>query len=662
MIKKFKNIIIILFAGCFILNSAKVFSQNEEKVDSLNLQFKQANSDTVKIKLLIAAGDMFKNTNPDTALYYYKLALFIADHIKNNMYEIQSYKGVGNVFLNQGANDKAMVYFTKALNIALELGDKKEIAGVNNNIGSSYYKQGEYDKATEYYLKSLKLWEELGNKKEMAGLYNNIGMVQTGLGAYDKALEYYSLSLKIAKEINDKKVMILIYNGIGNDYYQKFKYDKAIENYLQSLKYSEDLENIKGISRSYMNIGNVYYSQGTIATNNVLSSDYFNKSMKYYMKSLNMADKLGDNNYTAIVLVNIAMINVDMKNYMQAIEYANKSLNMALETGALETQRLAYGFLSAAFDSLRDYKSAFKYQKLYQQIKDSIFNDESNARIADLQTKYETGKKETEITKLTNEKDLQALKLKQNRILIYSISLGAILLIAVILALFNVYKQKQTRRKMFSKIIEIEEKERKRFAEDLHDGLGPLLSSVNLYVNELKSDRHTRDKKDEFMQYTSELITEAIKNTKSIANNLMPGVLNDYGLVTAIETFSSKLKKSGSINISVLSDKQDQRYHPALEITLYRVILEMINNTIKHAHATNIAIDINDNDKILSVKYEDDGDGFDLENTLRDPKKGMGLGNIRNRVKSIGGNCVLESQEGKGMRCLIDINYKKYDI
>ena len=328
----------------------------------------------------------------------------------------------------------------------------------------------------------------------------------------------------------------------------------------------------------------------------------------------------------------------------------------------MQTQVLAYDYLSQAYDSLHDYKNAYKYQKMFKLINDSIFNDDSNSKIAELQTKYETGKKETRIAQLESEKEYQDLRLKKNKIIIYSISLGGILLIAVILALFNVYKQKQTRRRMFAKIIETEEKERKHFAEELHDGLGPMLSTVSLYVNELKSDRHEPLKREEFLNFTGELVDDAIKNTRSIANKLMPGTLNDYGLVTAVETFCDKLQKSGSINISVLADKKDRRYHPAVEITLYRVILEMINNTIKHAQAKSISIDISDNDKMIAVKYHDDGQGFDFEKIINDPNKGLGLGNIQNRVKSIGGNCQLESQQGRGMQCLINVNYKKYTI
>jgi two-component system, NarL family, sensor kinase len=652
-------IVALLFCNLF-LDSAYIFSQDQKKTDSLLLQLKKAKEDTIKINILLSLGDQLKSSDPDTALYYYDLALKTSIRISDNKFKILSYTDIGKIYLNQGSNDKALENFRLSLTIAQETDDKKEIKEIYNDIGSAYYKQGEYANALEYYLKSLKISEELGDKKGMAGSYNNIAMTQTMLGDYDKGLEYYSLSLKIAQEIHDKKIMILCYNGIGNDYYKKDDYDKSIENYLLSLKYSEELKDKKGIARSYMNIGNIYYSQGTVSPGTIQSKELLNKSLKYYLNALKMAEEVGDNNMTAIFLVNIAMVNIDLKNYSKSIEYANKSLVMAKETGALQTQTLAYDFLSAAYDSLRDYKNAYKYYRLFKLINDSIFNEESNATIAELQTKYETGKKETEITKLKNEKDHQEMILKQNRILIYSISVGALLLLIVILAFFNIFKQKQTRRKMFGKIIETEEKERKRFAEDLHDGLGPLLSSASMYINEINSDRHEQAKKDEFLKYTGELIDDAIKSTRSIANNLMPGILVDYGLTTAVETFCGKLRKSGSVNISLLSDNKDKRYHPAVEITLYRIILELINNTIKYAHATNITIDIHDTEKEIYVNYQDDGQGFDLERILHDPKKGMGLKNIQNRMKSIGGDCEFKSEEGKGMRCNIIVNYKKY--
>jgi len=222
--------------------------------------------------------------------------------------------------------------------------------------------------------------------------------------------------------------------------------------------------------------------------------------------------------------------------------------------------------------------------------------------------------------------------------------------------------QRQSKRKILSTIVETEEKERKRFAEDLHDGIGPLLSSVSLYMNELQCEKHSQDKKMEFLKIANNLLDESIRNTRIISNNLMPGVLNDFGLINSLEAFCAKLIKNGTIEVSIHSDLKDKRYNAVVEITLYRVILDLINNTLKHAAANSIDIEIHEKDKFIYLSYSDNGKGFDVEKTMNDPQKGLGLNNIVNRIKTIGGTCDFLSILDKGIQVNIKVNYKKYIV
>jgi signal transduction histidine kinase len=388
----------------------------------------------------------------------------------------------------------------------------------------------------------------------------------------------------------------------------------------------------------------------------------YNKALEYYSKSLKIKEELNDPNGIATVLVNISDMDVLIGKYADAINCSNKSLDIAKSIKSLMLQRDNYENLSDAYNKLHDYESAFKYHVFFKQAYDSIFNKESNDKIADMQVKYETEKKQRDIEKLQNEKESQDLKLKQSRIVITSVAVGGILLLIIALSMLNGYRQRQSKRKILTTVVETEEKERKRFAEDLHDGLGPLLSSVSLYVNELQSEKHGPDKKKEFFKTANDLIDESIKNTRMIANNLMPGVLNDYGLINALETFCGKLKKTGAIEVTVHSDLKDKRYNAVVEITLYRVILEMINNTLKHAVANAIDIEIHEKDKFINISYSDNGKGFDVEKTMNDPQKGLGLNNIVNRIKTIGGKCVFQSALDKGTQVNIEVNYKKFMV
>ncbi len=225
---------------------------------------------------------------------------------------------------------------------------------------------------------------------------------------------------------------------------------------------------------------------------------------------------------------------------------------------------------------------------------------------------------------------------------------------AILIIIRDITDRKQEEQKVFKAIIETEERERKRIAKDLHDGLGPLLSTVKLYVNELQSGDVRKKEKQELLSYTNDLIDDAISNTKTISNNLVPTVIRDYGIVPAIESFIKKMNNTEIIHIDFKTLGIQERFERTLEITLYRITKELINNTMKHAKARNVNITLKKEQQMLHLHYEDDGIGFDVQRKLSNSHNGMGLNNILNRTKSLNGNCIINSTPGRGMKVNIE--------
>jgi PAS domain S-box-containing protein len=222
----------------------------------------------------------------------------------------------------------------------------------------------------------------------------------------------------------------------------------------------------------------------------------------------------------------------------------------------------------------------------------------------------------------------------------------------------DITERKEIEAQIMKTIIKTEEKERKRFSEDLHDGLGPLLSSVKLYINLLQTKNKSEIKKEEnakLLKFVEELIDEAILNTKSIANDLTPNLLNDYGLNQAVKNFCNKINKSELVRINFHSNLDENRFEPEFEINLYRITKELINNTLKHAEAQNIIIEIMNAGKDLILNYKDDGKGCELNSVLKDNGSGLGLRNITNRIKSLNGEIDFNSEPSKGMQVSIKI-------
>jgi len=212
----------------------------------------------------------------------------------------------------------------------------------------------------------------------------------------------------------------------------------------------------------------------------------------------------------------------------------------------------------------------------------------------------------------------------------------------------------RSEKRVINAIITTEENERKRFAKDLHDGLGPLLSTVKMSLSAL--DNRIKDQTGtEILGNTNHLVNEAINTLKDISNNLSPHILSNFGLSSALSAFVAKINKTKAIEIDFKSNMENIRLETEKEVVVYRAAFELINNSIRHSGASRIEIDLNKHEKFITLQFYDNGRGFDTSALGHEDTKGMGLSNIDTRVKSVDGVFILESTPGKGTSALIKI-------
>jgi len=212
----------------------------------------------------------------------------------------------------------------------------------------------------------------------------------------------------------------------------------------------------------------------------------------------------------------------------------------------------------------------------------------------------------------------------------------------------------KSEKRVISAIINTEENERKRFAKDLHDGLGPIMSTVKMSLSAL-GDRIKDPTDTVILNNTNHLVNEAINTLKDISNNLSPHVLSNFGLSSALSAFIAKINQTKAIEIDFKSNMEDQRLESEKEVVMYRAACELINNSIRHSGASRIEIELNKHEKFITLQFNDNGRGFDTELLASEDTKGMGLSNIETRVKSVDGVFILESTPGKGTSALIKI-------
>jgi signal transduction histidine kinase len=208
--------------------------------------------------------------------------------------------------------------------------------------------------------------------------------------------------------------------------------------------------------------------------------------------------------------------------------------------------------------------------------------------------------------------------------------------------------------RILNTIITTEEKERRRFAKDLHDGLGPLLSSIKMSISSLSQKKQNeQDKK--VIGNMEEMVNEALGSIKEISNNLSPHILDNFGLLSAVKSFAQQVSISKAIDIDINSNLKDKRFDRNVEVILYRVICELISNTVKHASAKTINVDLFQKENNLNLYYFDNGIGFDLDEVMSKEYDGMGIPNILSRIKSINGAINVEREEDKGVHVSIEV-------
>ena len=197
---------------------------------------------------------------------------------------------------------------------------------------------------------------------------------------------------------------------------------------------------------------------------------------------------------------------------------------------------------------------------------------------------------------------------------------------------------------VLSAIIKAEEKERQEFSKELHDGLGPILSSIKMAISAFNKS-FLKDSNKKIIDKTDKIIDEAIITIKEISNKLNPHVLERFGLEKAIRSFTDTIITGKEFKITYSSNIKGKRYDYNTEVIIYRIVGELLSNTAKHASANKVDISLYDYESKLELFYSDNGVGFNIE---RNMDKGMGLSNIRSRIKSLDGKVEIHSKPHKG--------------
>ncbi|MCD4665143.1 MAG: tetratricopeptide repeat protein, partial [Bacteroidales bacterium] len=425
---------VILTCVYIIILSSGLFAETDlTLIDSLKSQLTNSNEHT-KVEILNELSQLLINTSFDKALGYAEEALYLAKEINNKKEESKSLALIGTIHYYQGNYEKALLYFGQSLHLSEDINYITGITKTTNNIGLTYDYLGRLDLALEYHLRSLKIEKEIGNKKGIAGSYNNIGIIHQKLKKYNEALKYYFDVLELYDGSEKSDIYQESCNNIGSIYYEFEDFDKALEYYQKAYEMSKSLNNKELVASCLNNIGTVYYSTGN-----------YEKALKFYFDSYQINSEAGDKWSMANNCRNIGGIYMQQNKFSKSSECFNQSLKLSKEIKARSLILSCYESLSDLFALQNNYERSLEYYKLYFGIYDSIYNDETGKKIAQLRTKYETEKKEKEIELLKQNEQIQILAIKKQKILRNSFIVGFLLIGILALAILrNLNRKKQS--------------------------------------------------------------------------------------------------------------------------------------------------------------------------------------------------------------------------
>lgn len=360
--------------------------------------------------MILCQSAIAQQTKIDSLLILLKTA-------KEDTNKVNTLNVLSKELINISDYAKAKIISDEALIISKKKFFNKGIGNALNNIGVIYKNQGNYSEALKNHFAALKIRKENGDKHGTAISYYNIGAIYYFQGEYLKALENHQEALKIRKEINDQQGIANSYLYIGEIYRLKGEFSNALDTLMEALKIAKKIDAHQAIAYANNNIGIIYDIQGE-----------YSKALKYYQESLKKREEMGDKAGIAGTKINIGLLYSKLKQYSDARNFLNEGHLLSKEIAQKEWIKQSYIGLSELDSTLGNWKSAYENYKLYKFYNDSIFNEESNKQITEMSTKYETEKKEAQIQLLEKDKEVSNAENKRQRLVIYSVSGGLLLL------------------------------------------------------------------------------------------------------------------------------------------------------------------------------------------------------------------------------------------
>lgn len=612
--------------ACLFLVFAHVCFAQKAVIDSIRAQLLtiQKNDSIFYFYCATKLIPYYYRVNIDSSIYFITQSIAVAQRKKWQETELElntqlafAYNQKGNIFKAIDINYKALIFAEKH-------GKTAYIYKLKRVLGESYLQLKKMEIAEKYLLQAKKQAEAVYDNAELCGAMISLGNLYQETKQYHKAKYYFNQTIFVAKKNNERNALAIANHNLGSVFALTGDYNKA------QLQYN--------LAEQYHKTENQLYSLANIQ-------------------------------------IDFAELHFKIGNYSSSFMAAQKAQDYAMQSNTPELLAKANYWFYKNYEKEGNTNKALGYYKRYIEMKDSLNYFDQQKRINSLQFEYENTQKTLEIEQKNTsilKKNNENLVLQKNRNFLF----GA-LLIALVSAVFLVWNRQQLKKmnqhldqkvqertqalatantELVKKNTEISEAlfkgqsiERKRMASELHDNLSSILSALKMSLQAIKTERFTESEKNIY-QGVLDMMGTAYNEVRNISHNILPENLEKEGLIFTLQNLIEKVNMAEVVTIK-LSHSGFQRLDLKIELNLYSICLELVNNIIKHSKAVRAEISFEAIDNQLYVKIFDNGIGI----TPSKPAEGNGLTNIKNRVEAMAGQISFDSKDNFGTTIMVKI-------
>ncbi len=596
----------------------------------------------------LKAQQFLRSNNLDSAMYYFRKSAAKALQQKNEQEYLTTRLQMAGCFLRKGENDSALLINKNVRRTSRKKGYRQLEVISENALGQLAIRETRPQDALKHFTAALTLARKLQDKHAAAFSNLNLGNTFAKLGLYKHAGSAYRKALQLSAEKKESRFKATIYRQLAYVLEKEGKKDSA-RLLLQKLRISSpDRPSSEQLARNALDRAHYFQKTGEIQ-----------QASRYYHRANDEAKKAGIVTIRIDALKSLAEMALLTGHLQETFRLAQQALQLTEQLSGNLPFPDIYKTLYLAWKQQGNYDSALFYHEKLFRAQQIVYNQNQQENLADLRVKYQTDLTQKQLLQLKNETLEKDIRLKTRQMQVNTLlgSSFTLILILALLVAFYFYKQKQNRKiqqqergklllekeaEAAQALVMGEEKERRRIALELHDGIGVLLSSAGIFFSNIEEQPGIEN--GEMIQRARRLLEQAGTEVRRISHNMMPEVLTRFGLKAALEDlfddFSEKEKLK--IKVKILLPK---RLDESVEIMVYRIIQELLNNTLKHSKAGEVAFLFHLEGENAYLDYRDDGIGFDQEKATQ---PGMGLPGIRSRVEFLRGTFYLQTSPGNG--------------